>query len=90
MAPGAPGSPSSRAGTSSAPSTVNDRVADEGRLDDPVHRHPGLRRHGRGQIGQGSAHGGRHLPVAAGIHHGVGDPAHQVLAEADLRVHQAG
>jgi hypothetical protein len=27
--------------------------------------------------------------VAAGVHHGVAHPAHQVLAEADLRVHHA-
>ena len=30
------------------------------------------------------------LGVAAGMHHHVGHPAHQVLAEADLRVHPAG
>ena len=30
------------------------------------------------------------LDVAAGIHHHVGDPAHQVFAEADLRVHATG
>ena len=31
----------------------------------------------------------RQLRVAARIHHHVGDAAHQVLAEADLRVHRA-
>jgi hypothetical protein len=31
-----------------------------------------------------------HFGVAAGVHHGVAHPAHQVLAEADLRVHHAG
>ena len=30
-----------------------------------------------------------HLRVAARVHHHVGDAAHQVFAEADLRVHQA-
>ena len=29
-------------------------------------------------------------PRALGMHHHVRDPAHQVLAEADLRVHHAG
>ena len=32
----------------------------------------------------------RHLAVAAGVEHGVGDAAHQVFAEPDLRVHHAG
>ena len=36
------------------------------------------------------AHGLGHLAVAAGVHHHVADPAHQILAEADLRVHQPG
>src|SRR5690625_5521258 len=29
------------------------------------------------------------LPISAGVHHDVGDPAHQVFAEADLGVHDA-
>ncbi len=43
--------------------------------DQRVHR----RAHAAGQIG-----------LAAGVHHHVGDAAHQILAEADLRVHRAG
>ena len=39
---------------------------------------------------EGVAHGRGHLGRAAGVHHGEGDPAHQILAEADLRVHDAG
>ena len=35
------------------------------------------------------AHGARQLLVAAGVHHHIGDAAHQILAEADLRVHRA-
>ena len=35
------------------------------------------------------AHGVGHLLLAAGVHHHVRDPAHQVFAEADLRVHDA-
>ena len=36
------------------------------------------------------ADGGGHFLLAARIHHHIGDAAHQVFAEADLRVHQAG
>ena len=36
------------------------------------------------------AHGRGHLRRAAGVHHRIGDAAHQIFAEADLRVHQAG
>jgi len=36
------------------------------------------------------ADGGGHFLLAARIHHHVGDAAHQILAEADLRIHQAG
>ena len=36
-----------------------------------------------------TAYGGGELPFAARVHHHVGDPAHEVLAEADLRVHGA-
>ena len=35
------------------------------------------------------AHGRGHLAGALGMHHRVRDAAHQVLAEADLRVHHA-
>jgi hypothetical protein len=47
------------------------------------------RRQTHRQLVQRRAHGLRHLDRAARVHHGVGDPAHQVLAEADLRVHDA-
>ena len=33
------------------------------------------------------AHGRRQLAITTGVHHHVRHPAHQVLAEADLRVH---
>ena len=36
------------------------------------------------------AHDCGELDLTTGIHHHVGDPAHQVLAEADLGVHPAG
>ena len=69
---------------------VHDRVADDHRLEDQLAGDAGLGGGLAGEVVQGGADGARHLPGAAGVQHGVGDPAHQVLAEADLRVHQAG
>ena len=52
-------------------------------------RDAGLARHfGRERIERGTDRLG-HLLRAARIHHRVGDPAHQILAEADLRIHGA-
>ena len=41
------------------------------------------------ELGQRAADGPGHLAGALGMHHRVRDPAHEVLAEADLRVHHA-
>ena len=49
-----------------------------------------LRGHLARQRVQRLADGGGHFLLAAGIHHHIGDAAHQVFAEADLRIHQAG
>jgi hypothetical protein len=70
---------------------VHDRVADDRDLDDVgPSRTRGLGAHtATASSVERLAHRRRELAVAAGVHHGVGDPAHQVLAEADLRVHQA-
>ena len=66
---------------------VHDRVADEHQLQH-VGR-IGLRL--GAQLAQervhGGADGGGHLRLAARVHHRVGHPRHQILAEADLRVH---
>ena len=43
-----------------------------------------------GEAVDGLAHDAGHVGIAARIHHDVGDAAHQVFAEADLRVHDAG
>ena len=43
-----------------------------------------------GELGEAAAHGARQLLLGAGVHHHVRDAAHQILAEADLRVHLAG
>ena len=44
---------------------------------------------GGGEGVQGAAHGLRHLRRAPRVHHRVGDAAHQILAEADLRIHKS-
>ena len=47
-------------------------------------------RHIGGELAERRAHRDGHLLRAARVHHGVRDPAHEVFAEADLRVHHAG
>ena len=69
---------------------VHDRVADDHRLEDQRAVDPGLGRRLPGEIVERGADGPRHLGGAARVQHRVGDAGHQVLAEADLRVHQAG
>ena len=68
---------------------MHDRIADRGHLDDPLARDPGRLGDAADETVDGLADDGGHLAVAAGMEHHVGDPAHQVLAEADLRVHHA-
>ena len=36
------------------------------------------------------AHNAGHILVTAGVHHRIGDAAHQILAKADLGIHHAG
>ena len=69
---------------------VHDRVADEGRVENVAARDARFVRNLADQRVDRVAHGLGHLGLAAGVHHHVGDPAHQVLAEADLRVHAPG
>ena len=52
-------------------------------------RDAGLQPERRDQPVQRRPDGRRHLGRALGMHHRVAHPAHQVLAEADLRVHHA-
>ncbi len=69
---------------------VHDRVADDRHLEDGVALHScGLRELG-GQLREAAADDARQLLSGAGVEHDVGDAAHQVLAEADLRVHLTG
>ena len=66
---------------------VHDRVADDGQFEDVGHRDPGRRGQAGDEAVERLAHGAGHLAGALVVHHRVRDPAHQVLAEADLRVH---
>ena len=68
---------------------MHDRVADQRHLENVVTRHSrGFRELGC-ELGQAAAHDAGQLLLRPGIHHHVRDPTHQVLAEADLRVHLA-
>ena len=69
---------------------MHDRVADEGRVENVAARDTRLVRNLADQRVHRAAHRLGQLGLAAGVHHDVGDPAHQVLAEADLRVHAPG
>ena len=66
---------------------VHDRVADEDELEDLVAAGTGGRDQPADQPVERLADGPGHLAGAFAMHHRVRDAAHQVLAEADLRVH---
>ena len=67
---------------------MHDRVADQRHFQDFAARDVGLARGFADQRVHRLAHHARQLLVAARVHHHVGDAAHQVFAEADLRVHR--
>ena len=67
---------------------MHDRVADQRHFQDFAACDPGLARGFADQRVHRLAHHARQLLVAARIHHHVGDAAHQIFAEADLRVHR--
>jgi hypothetical protein len=69
---------------------VHDRVADEGQLEDLAGVDPGAGGDLVDQHADCLAHRAGQLDLAARVHHHVADPAHQILAVADLRVHQPG
>ncbi len=68
---------------------MHDRVADERRLEDLLARDADLPRDVGDEAVDRGAHGVGHLLLAARIHHHVRDAAHQVFAEANLRIHHA-
>ena len=68
---------------------MHDRIADERELEDVRRLDARLAREPRCELAQGTADRVRHQDRAAGIHHRVGHPAHQVFAEPDLGVHHS-
>ena len=69
---------------------VHHGVHDEHRLDQIGGVDAVLAREFSGKRVDRGPHRAGHFRVAARVHHRVGDAAHQVLAEADLRVHHPG
>ena len=69
---------------------VHHRIADEDDLQNVGEFDLRFGRDLGGQRVQRLADDGGHFLLAARIHHHVGDAAHQIFAETDLRVHQAG
>ena len=68
---------------------MHDRVADDRDVEDLVAADAGVHRELGDQPVERLADGDRHLGRPLGMHHRVAHAAHQVLAEADLRVHHA-
>ena len=69
---------------------MHDRVADEHAVEDVVRLDSGFRADLADQDADRFAHRLGHGFASVRVHHHVGDPAHQILAEADLRVGSAG
>ncbi len=69
---------------------VHDRIADHRHFKNLATLDVRLRREFADQRVHRRADNARQLDLAAGIHHHVGDAAHQIFAEADLRVHRSG
>jgi len=67
----------------------HDGIAGERDLHDVARLDAGLPRHVRDQAVDCLADSGGQLGIAARIHLYIGDAAHEILAEADLRVHAA-
>ena len=68
---------------------MHDRVADDREIEDLDPLDACAHRQRGDQPVERLAHGRRHLARALRVHHRVRDAAHEVLAEPDLRVHDA-
>jgi hypothetical protein len=66
---------------------MHDGIAHQRGLENVLMRDAGLTRHVRRKSGECLAHRRRHQGGTAGIHHRIRNPAHQILAESDLRIH---
>ena len=67
---------------------MHDRVTDHRHLDNTLARNACLFDDFADEVIQRRTHRVGHLDFATRIHHHIGDAAHQIFAEADLRVHQ--
>ena len=67
---------------------VHDRVADDRRLENLAALDPRFISEFADQRVHRRAHAAGQIGFAARVHHDVGDAAHQIFAEADLRVHR--
>lgn len=65
---------------------MHDRVADKDGVEDGIGFHLALAAGLGDEVVDGAANGLRHGLAAFRLHHDIGDAAHQILAEADLRV----
>ena len=77
-------------GVNTQQQVVHDRVTDKDRVHDQGLVDLGLCADLCKERVHALAHCGCHFLRAAGVHHGIADPAHQVLTKADLWVHHAG
>ena len=68
---------------------MHDRVADEGALEDCAPLNPRIGADLSDEFIDRLADDPRKIDLAAGVHHDVRNPAHQILAEPDLRIHDA-
>ncbi len=78
-----------RHGVEAEQQVVHDRVADDRQLDDVAGGHACPGRQRGHQLADRGAHGAGHGGRPVRVQHGVRDAAHEVLAEADLRIHHA-
>ena len=69
---------------------MHDGIADYTDIENILPGNAGLARDVRGECLQRLTHGPCQLHFASGIHHDVGNTAHEILAETNLRVHDAG
>ncbi len=69
---------------------MHDRVADDAEVEDVGRLDLGPQCQVRDEPVDGATDGPRHLGGPAFVEHRVADPAHEVLAEPDLGVHDPG
>ncbi|MNI30335.1 hypothetical protein D3C73_841810 [compost metagenome] len=69
---------------------MHDRISDKDTVENVFTRNIALGAYLVDQAVQSLAHGIGHRSASVRVHHHIGDAAHQVFAEADLRVGRAG